>query len=71
MSATPDQVDLAKNLVALSAFLDTVPGKLRHYAAGLITGWSTPESADALAAVLEETARQVRLCRPTPETLVS
>ncbi|MBC6451684.1 hypothetical protein [Actinokineospora xionganensis] len=65
MSAGLDQVDLAKNLVALAKVLDDVIlRKLREYAAGLITEWSTPEKADDLAAVLEETARQVRLCRP-------
>ncbi|MGH3860605.1 hypothetical protein [Actinokineospora sp.] len=65
MSADLDQVDLAKNLVALAKVLDDVIlRKLREYAAGLITEWSTPEKADDLAAVLEETARQVRLCRP-------
>lgn len=65
MSADLDHVDLAKNLVALARVLDDViVWKLREYAAGLITEWSTPEKADDLAAVLEETARQVRLCRP-------
>jgi hypothetical protein len=69
VSADLHQVDLAKNLVALAKVLDDVIlRKLRDYAAGLITEWSTPEKADDLAAVLEATARQVRLCRPNHQS---
>lgn len=65
MSASLDQIDLAKNLAALASVLDKVLlPKMRDYAAGLVTGWSTPEKADDLAAVLEETARRIRLYRP-------
>lgn len=67
MSTTPEQVDLAANLVALAAKLDRIPAKLRHYAGGLIVGWASPEQADTLAEVMEETARQVRIHRPTVE----
>lgn len=67
MTATLDQVDLAKNLAALAKVLtDVLVPKMHDYAAGLITEWATPEKADDLAAVLEETARHVRACRPTP-----
>lgn len=69
MSASLEQVDLAANLAALAKVLDNVLlPKMRDYASGLITEWSTPEKADALAAVLEETARQVRLNRPSPRS---
>lgn len=65
MTANPDQVDLAKNLVALAKVLTEVfVPKMRLFAAGLITEWSTAEKADDLADVLEEAARQIRLCRP-------
>ncbi|MGH3862137.1 hypothetical protein [Actinokineospora sp.] len=61
-----EQVDLAKNLAALAKVLtDVVVPKMHDYAAGLIIEWSTPEKADDLAAVLEETARHVRACKPT------
>ena len=66
-SASLEQVDLAKNLAALAATVEeSLLPKMRDYAAGLVTAWATPEKADDLAAVLEETARQVRLCRPDP-----
>jgi hypothetical protein len=65
MTANPDQVDLARNVVALANVLtETFVPKMRLFAAGLITDWSTPEKAGDLADVLEETARQIRLCRP-------
>lgn len=65
MSTTPEQVDLAANLVALARKIEAVPARLRHHASGLVVGWASPEQADALADVLDETARQVRLHRPT------
>ncbi|MGH3858396.1 hypothetical protein, partial [Actinokineospora sp.] len=67
MTASPAQVDLAANLAALAKVLTNVlVPKMHDYAAGLITERSTPEKADDLAAVLEETARHVRACRPEP-----
>lgn len=60
-----EDVDLAKNLSALAKVLtDVLAPKMRDYAAGLITEWSTSDKADDLADVLEETARHVRLNRP-------
>ncbi|PPK70306.1 hypothetical protein V5P93_000815 [Actinokineospora auranticolor] len=64
MTATPEQVDTARALVLLAAKLDALPARLRDYASGLIIGWASPEQADALAAALEETARQVRRNKP-------
>lgn len=66
MTTTPEQVDLAANLVALARKIDAIAARLRHHASGLVVGWASPDQADALAEVLEETARQVRLHRPTP-----
>ncbi|MGH3862524.1 hypothetical protein [Actinokineospora sp.] len=65
MTTTPDQVDLAANLVVLARKIDAIPARLRHHASGLIVGWASADQADALADVLEETARQVRLHRTT------
>lgn len=64
MTTTPEQVDLAKNLVALAEKIEPLPGKLRTHATGLLVEWASPEQADLLAEVLEEIARQIRLHRP-------
>ncbi|HVK24740.1 MAG TPA: hypothetical protein VM677_25555 [Actinokineospora sp.] len=64
MTATPEEADLACHLVALATKMDKLPARLRHHASGLIVGWATPEQTDALAEVMEETARQIRLHRP-------
>jgi hypothetical protein len=61
---TPEQVDLAANLVALARKIEAIPTRLRHHASGLILDWATADQSDALADVLEETARQVRLNPP-------
>ncbi|MBC6450309.1 hypothetical protein [Actinokineospora xionganensis] len=66
MITTPEQADLAANLVAPARKMDPIPARLRHHASGLVVGWASADQADALAEVLEETARQVRLHRPTP-----
>ncbi|MGH7630227.1 MAG: hypothetical protein ACREOF_12785 [Gemmatimonadales bacterium] len=61
---TVEQIDLAANLSRLAAKSDQVARKARVHAAGMVLEWATPEGADDLAAVLDETARQVRLNRP-------
>lgn len=68
MSADLDRVDLAANLSRLAAKLDKIAANMRNHASGPVIGWATPENADALADVLDETARQIRLNR-TSDTL--
>lgn len=64
MSTDLDRIDLAANMSRLAAKLDKIAANMRNHASGLVIGWATPENADALADVLDETARQVRLNRP-------
>lgn len=57
MSCTPEQADLARNLIALG-------GKLPGIGAAYIKGTMPPPLVDHIAATLEEVARQMRLHRP-------
>ncbi len=59
------EVDLAGDLVALAKAMDALAECARRHAAALIVGWASPESADALAEVLDDTAQLVRLHRQT------
>ncbi|SDI96936.1 hypothetical protein SAMN05192558_104261 [Actinokineospora alba] len=57
---SPEEADLAANLVCLAVKLDTLAVAARQYARGLILEWTTPENAQALAAALETAAQHVR-----------
>ncbi|GGS34920.1 MULTISPECIES: hypothetical protein [Actinokineospora] len=63
---TPEQVDLVSAVTRLADTLEDLLPLMRNYANGLIVGWATPEKADALAGVLEQTARLVREHAPHP-----
>ncbi|HVK21831.1 MAG TPA: hypothetical protein VM677_10770 [Actinokineospora sp.] len=56
---TPEQADLAANLVRLADKLDALAEAARRHAEGLILEWTSPDNARALAAALEVTANHV------------
>ena len=62
---TPEEADLAQNLIALAGKLDALSANVRLYSLGLIAEWATAETTDQLIAVLEATIDHVRVNRPT------